>query len=386
MPEIDDPCVFFGESSLSELGAMLDAGGHRSVLLVTGRASYEASAVSRLLAPVLAGREVTRVSDFETNPKKDDVVRILNEIQGVDFTAVIAVGGGSVMDVAKLIKCFNHASDQIDQVLYSGGDPAPSSAALFALPTTAGSGSEATQFAVLYDRGTKYSVSHPELLPDAAWVLPSALASVPREVAAAAAMDAFCQGVESYWSIHSTDKSKETAQEAVGLAWENMVAAVVDREPAALEAMGRASHLAGQAINVTRTTAPHAVSYALTTYFGISHGHAVALMLPEILKFNAAVTEADLLDARGVDYVKTTLDELGSMIGCSSPLQAARAITDRMEVMALSTDLHALGIKTSRDRELVIKHGFNPGRVNNNPRRMTEGDLRGILDSMLGAY
>ncbi|MFK7911772.1 MAG: phosphonoacetaldehyde reductase [Akkermansiaceae bacterium] len=371
--------VFFGESSLDELGCRLDAGEHHSILLVTGRSSYETSGASRLLAPALNGRQVTRVFDFQTNPQKSDLLRVLDEIKGVDFSAIIAVGGGSVMDVAKLIKCFAQANEQIDEVLYSASDATPSSVALFAIPTTAGSGSEATQFAVLYDRGTKYSVTHPKLLPDAAWVLPSLLSSVPQNIAAAAAMDSFCQGVESYWSIHSTDKSKELARQAICLSWDFMLPAVVDRDQAALEAMGEAAHLAGMAINLTKTTAAHSLSYALTAYFGLAHGHAVGLMLPDIYQYNEGVENDDILDLRGVGYVKRVMVEIALMLGHRSVQDAAEAIRERMKNLGMPNSLNAVGITDPTQRELLIEHGFNPDRVNNNPRKLSTQELRSIL-------
>lgn len=379
MLELKNCNVFLDEDSLGELGAMLDADKHHSILLVTGSASYEASGARLLLAPLLEGREVTRVFDFQTNPQKSDLCRILDEISGINFSAIIAVGGGSVIDVAKLIKCFSQASDQIDKVLCSDREAKPSSAALFALPTTAGSGSEATQFAVLYDGDVKHSIAHPKLLPDAAWLLPSILSSVPRDIAAAAALDAFCQGVESYWSIHSTDESKNLARRAICLTWEFMLPAVIDHDKAAIREMAKAACLAGMAINLTKTTAPHALSYALTIHFGLMHGHAVGLMLPDIYKYNEAVGNEDVLDHRGVEYVRRVMTEIAMMLSCSSVTDAAEAIRERIKNLGLPNSLSAAGITNKKQHELIIKDGFNPDRVNNNPRKLSIQGLHSIL-------
>ena len=362
----------------------MDTAGHQSVLLVTGQGSYQKSGAERLLRPLLEGRNVTHVDDFETNPKKEDLLRILNETQEDDYSVIIAVGGGSAIDVAKLIKYFRGHPEQVDQVIHQGGEITPSSTDLFVLPTTAGSGAEATHFAVLYDQGVKYSVAHRDLLPEATWILPSLLATVPKDVAAAAAMDAFCQGVESYWSIHSTPESQEWAKQAILLAWEYMLPAIHEKDAEALAAMGRAAHLAGQAINITKTTAPHAISYAFTAHFGVLHGHAVSLTLPAILQFNEEVKSSDIQDPRGVSYVKSTLLEICNMLGCASPREAARLIVKRMGEMGVSVNLHDLGIRDAGDREMIIQDGFNPQRMSNNPRRIEAEDLREILDSMLG--
>jgi len=386
MSEITSNRVFYGEDSLGGLGRMLDDGGHDSVLLVTGKKSYSTSGMAELLAPELKGRVVTRACNFEPNPKKDDIFRILNEIRDLDYSAIIAVGGGSVIDVAKLIKCFIGNAGKIDGVLHDGEVPTPSEVDLFVIPTTAGSGSEATHFAVVYDKGEKFSVAHPKLLPDASWILPSALVSMPKDVAASSAMDALCQGIESYWSIHSTVESKALAAEAIKLAWGNMLPAVLGLDRAALALMGRASHLAGEAINITKTTAPHAISYALTAHFGIAHGHAVALMLPSILMFNEGVTDVDVLDERGCVYVKSVLTDICRMIDCRDSSHAAVAISERVKSLGLPNDLIALGINDSSDLNIIVENGFNPDRVNNNPRRLSESDLKVMLNTMLADH
>lgn len=374
--------VFFGEQSLDKLKEILNAKKHGSVLLVTGKESYEACGAPRLLSSALSGRRVIRLTDFETNPQKSDVERFLANSNSLNFTAIIAVGGGSVIDIAKLIKCFLTKKTTVDDYLYKNAHLDVSSIDLYVVPTTAGSGSEATHFAVLYDQKIKFSVAHPDLLPDAVWIVPNLLVSVPDDIAASAALDAFCQGVESYWSIHSTEESKKLASEAIKEAWGNMLPAVVDKNSEALAAMGHASHLAGKAINITKTTAPHAISYALTAHFGPSHGHAVALVLPEIFQFNADVTEDDIIDSRGVCYVQETLKEIAAMLGFVSIIDAASAMKQRMCDLGLPTSLRQVGVVEERDRDVVIRNGFNPGRVNNNPRRLTEEALRLMFERM----
>lgn len=376
--------VFEGETSLSELSAILDACGHQAVLLVTGQGSYYQSGAASLLAASLRGRRVVRVSEFNTNPNKKDLVKILKQIEGVEYTALIAIGGGSVIDMAKLIRCFQNAPGRIDAVLQGAPLELCSQSEFYVIPTTAGSGSEATHFAVIYDQGKKYSVGHPRLLADVVWVIPSLLSSAPRAVSAAAAMDALCQGIESYWSIHSTEESKSLAKQAIQLAWAHMEPAVLDRDPESLMAMGRAAHLAGRAINITKTTAPHAVSYALTTHFGILHGHAVGLILPSIFQFNAGVSEADLQDPRGVEHVRAVMNDLVAMLGCQHVDEAERALQLKMDRLHLSRNRQELKIDSLKNCELIVRDGFNPQRVHNNPRRLQKNDLKQILDSILG--
>ena len=378
-----DKRSYFGEESLSLLTQALDKGAHQKVLLITGKDSYAASGAEQMLVPCLEGREVTRISDFQTNPAKADVLRIIEELKSIDDTVIIAVGGGSAMDVAKLIKGFKGQPDLLDAVLHGGETFKPSEIELFAIPTTAGSGSEATHFAVVYDGKVKFSVAHKDLRPTASWMVSKVLESAGLDVKGAAAMDAFSQAIESYWCIHSTDESKQYAQEAITLLWANMEAALLENDSSAWEKLAYASHLAGKAINISKTTAPHAISYALTAYYGVKHGHGAGLMIPAIWKYNAAVTEEDVQDARGVAYVQNTMQELNDFIGCTSPEAAAEDIQQKMQVIGLSTDLAELGINSETDIETVIENGFNPQRVVNNPRCLTEKALRDMLHSMV---
>ena len=368
-----------GEKFTRGIERVLEDGAHDSVILVTGNAAYHWSGADRLLAPVLANREVHQVTGFQANPQKGDVLRILQEIETVEFSVIIAIGGGSVMDVAKLIKCFRTAPHTIDAVLHEGQKPSPCECPLYVVPTTAGSGAEATHFAVVYDDGVKFSVAHEELLPTEFWLAPELLGSLPKHVAAAAAMDALSQGIESYWSIHSTEDTKKLSKLAIQHVWRAMSDAVIEKSPSALEELAIGANLAGQAINQTKTTAPHSVSYALTAHFGIPHGHAVMLTLPSFFEFNQEVDEESLQDPRGVEYVQSMLSDLLQIFGFNDASEAKEALHEKACQLGLTMSLKQLGIDSEADIETIICHGFNPQRMSNNPRRVDVNDLRKML-------
>jgi alcohol dehydrogenase class IV len=192
-------------------------------------------------------------------------------------------------------------------------------------------------------------------------------------------MDALCQGIESYWSIHSTDESRKFAAEAITLAWNWIEKAVNERCPDALNHMAKASYLAGRAINITKTTAPHAVSYPMTSYFGITHGHAVGLLTARFLTFNEAVTEVDCLESRGPEWVKKRLHEINIKLGVNTGDQASDALSKKMVSLGLKTNFCQLGIKTQDDIELIIRNGFDPERVKNNPREVRASSLMALI-------
>ena len=353
--------VFFPESNL--LGKLAGRSGDGRILLVTGPQLYEICGVAGELAGILGERGFLRLSDFSPNPSVECFQRLHREIRsaGLDgFSAILAIGGGTSIDLAKLVKAFAWqeafvAADLGRELGRVWEVP------LLAVPTTAGSGSEATHFAVIYDGHEKHSVADERLRPDYVFLEPRLLRSLPAEEAAAGGLDALCQGIESFWSVGATGPSRALAAEAVGLAWENLEAFVIERDAASMDAMARAAHLAGRAIDITKTTAPHAVSYPLTSGFGVRHGHAVALMLAAMLPFNAAAESAE---------VRRVVGEVCSMLGVENAdaREAAERLLRMVRRLGLPTELADLGICNDGDLEFILDHGFNPERVGNNPR------------------
>lgn len=373
-----------GDDGWAKIADYLDAISASNILLVTGNSMYRASGAEQALEPVLRKRKVTHLTCFHANPRVEDVTQLLDQIDNKkSYQAIIAVGGGSVIDVAKLLKAFwgnplnlvEHLGCEDDKELH------PADLKFIAAPSTAGSGSEATRFAVVYKNKKKYSVEHDELLPNFSVLIPSLLASVPQHVAASSGMDALCQGIESYWSIHSTDESRKFAAEAITLAWNWIEKAVNERCADALNHMAKASYLAGCAINITKTTAPHAVSYPMTSYFGITHGHAVGLLTARFLIFNEGVTEEDCLESRGPEWVKQRLREINIKLGVNTGDQASDALRKKLVSLGLETNFCQLGIKTQDDIELIIRNGFDQERVKNNPREVRASLLTALIGS-----
>jgi alcohol dehydrogenase class IV len=146
--------------------------------------------------------------------------------------------------------------------------------------------------------------------------------------------------------------------------------------------MSRAAHLAGQAINISKTTAPHALSYMLTMNYGIPHGHAVALTLGMFLEFNAGVSDEDLNDPRGVHHVRERIGEVCSLLGAQKPLDGRRAILDLMASIGMETRLGAFGIEGPVACARIVEK-VNVERLSNNPRRTTRAQMAQILEELI---
>jgi alcohol dehydrogenase class IV len=368
-----------GHGSIRELRTILSSLSAKRVFLVSDKQSHEACGAKEALQWLSSCCAVVEFSEFEPNPRIEDVQRGITAFRQENVDCVLAVGGGSVIDMAKLVNFFSckgldpRTLARQEQIATQEGK------LLIAVPTTSGTGSEATHFAVLYKGKEKLSIAHETILPDVAIVDPALSMSLPPYTTAASGMDALSQAIESYWSIHSTENSKEFSKRAIAWILPNIVVATREPTPAARLAMAEAAHLAGKAINITKTTAPHAISYPITSYFGIAHGHAVALTLPSILEYNGAVAREDVLDPRGASYARGTIMEIVEQLGAKDIASARGQLEHLMDRIGLERRLSALGIKSEEDIDLIIRNGFNPERVRNNPRLLTKTALREIL-------
>ena len=208
--------------------------------------------------------ETVRFSDFTPNPVYEDVRTGVKVLRNNNCDCIIAIGGGSSIDTAKSIKYYN----QIDLPL-------------MAVPTTSGTGSEATHFSVLYKNGEKHSVAERRLLPNYVILQPDLLKTLPLYQKKCTMLDALCQAIESWWSKKATPESIMYSKKAIELILGN-IDGYLENDDTCNKNMLISSNLAGKAINITTTTAPHAMSYKLTSLYNIPHGHAVALCLPKV--------------------------------------------------------------------------------------------------------
>lgn len=356
---------YFGKGTLSKIAVIIEKHRVERVFLVTGRRSFHSSGASCVLDEVLQKCQTCIFDSFSVNPKLTEALRGIELIKDFQPDLIIAIGGGSVLDMGKLITCLesqeadNYASIIRDSRVVRKGLP------FVAVPTTAGTGSEATRFAVVYIEGVKYSLAHKFILPDYSIIDPSLSSGMPPYQTAVCAMDALCQAVESYWSVNATDESSALSVKAITAIKSNILAAVLFGSTSAKEKIAYAANLSGKAINITETTAPHAISYALTSQFNIPHGHAVALCLGYFFTINH--TYADTIsDSLQRALLQTKMANIYSMFGCSDAESCSKLWYDLMEQIGLETDFNTLGVTSDNDRELIAD-SVNRQRLENHP-------------------
>ena len=367
--------------NITDLENICNAYQANNILLVCGKTSFQKSGAKEKLQSFLGTKSITYFSDFTENPKLEDAIKGADLLKNNKVELILAIGGGSTIDIAKLIKILSVFPKAGIELLNTPTAHLSLDLPLIVAPTTAGTGSEATHFAVVYYQGNKYSVAHKDLLPNKIILDASLTESMPSYLTACSGLDALCQSVESYWSVNSTIESIAYAKEAIGLILENLPIAVHKPTKKVREKMLKASFLAGKAINITKTTAPHALSYTLTSKYGIKHGHAVALFLPVFFKFNAQVGKEDCNDKRGAMFVKERFVELTTLIGSSSVDDASIKLLEFISSLDINTKLSDFNLNKTHIVDIVENINFQ--RLKNNPRKVTTQNLKAIVESTL---
>ena len=373
-----DPTAHFGRGAIGQLPDILDHLCAERVFLVTGNTSFSASGAEPAVTDALNGRPAERFSDFDPNPQLADLERGLEHFNRSGANLLLAIGGGSVLDMAKLIGLCANQSDSPRDLACGSAEITSDALPLVAIPTTAGSGSEATHFAVVYIDGHKHSLAHRSIRPTFVIVDPALTDSLPASVTAVSGLDAFCQAVESYWSVHSTKATRNWSARSISLILENLPGAVHEPDCDSRNALCEAAHLAGRAIDVTKTTAPHAISYTMTSRFGVPHGQAVAVTLGELLVYNSLVTAEDVTDPRGAEHVNRVIEELNMLLGTANAEASRERIRSLIHSVGLATRLSTLGIRNPQDHQLLLDN-LNTQRLQNNPRALRPEQLQPIL-------
>lgn len=312
--------------------------------------------------------KVFRFSDFQPNPLYKSVVEGVKAFLTNACDAIFAVGGGSAMDVAKCIKLYSNM-DHTRNYLQQG--IVPNDVKLLALPTTAGTGSEATRYAVIYYEDAKQSVTHESIIPSTVVFDPSALTTLPPYQKKATLMDALCHSIESFWSVNSTEQSKRYSAEAIRLIignWKKYIAGNNEKN----EVMLKAANIAGKAINITQTTAGHAMCYELTSLYGIAHGHAVALCVLALWEHMSEHLD-NCIDSRGQEYVRTTFEQIAEAMGCADIKDAICTLRNMIDDLGLAVP----NMDNTEDFD-TLKNSVNPVRLKNNPVGLSEEAIDGI--------
>lgn len=306
--------------------------------------------------------KIVKFTDFCPNPDYQSVVNGIRLFCKEKCNAIIAVGGGSAIDVAKCIKLFCNMDPNgcfLEQTIIPNDIP------LLAIPTTAGAGSESTKYAVIYRNGEKQSIEHTSCIPSYVLMDPGTLQSLPLYQKKATMLDALCHSIESFWSVNSTIESKAFSKKALGMILRNKEDYLANNKDGNAN-MLTAAYLAGKAINITQTTAGHAMCYKLTSLYGMAHGHAAALCVSKLWPYMTA-NISRCSDIRGTTYLREMFEELSEIMGCTSSQEAVKEFNSILS----GFDLPVPSVRSVEDFTL-LRSSVNPVRLKNNPIKLDE--------------
>lgn len=320
------------------------------------------------------GHRVQLITAIPSNPSVADLAALLKSLRKQKFqpSFILAIGGGSCIDLAKGISALWHlpadqtcTAEAVRQSIQSKAYLAEHSfPSVLAMPTTAGTGSEVTHWATIWDNENrrKLSIDCPRLFPKAAVLIPEWMAKMPPSLTLSTGLDALSHAMEAFWA-----KARTPLSQALALAASQRVCDALPQalqypsELSARQEMCMASLLAGLAFSQTRTTACHSISYPLTMLYGVPHGTAAALTLSPILRRNqAAVPEIAQMEALFAEHG-----------GFSAWLQA---VTISIQELKLS----AFGVKADQ-LPAIVELTFTQGRMDNNPVLFSPEEVLEIL-------
>lgn len=356
-------------------GRLIDALAGKTCLVVTSVRGRRQLGADPLLGVLGQRADLIWVDGVTENPGLDWLESERARLRGIGFDAVVGFGGGSSLDSAKVL-AVSLAEGLADlplrdllanPALHSDARPKP----LYALPTTAGTGSEVTPFSTVWDHAQrkKYSLAGPAVYAAVAIVDADLTDSLPAQATLSTGLDAINQAAESIWNRNMTPVSEGFATRALQqgfAALPRLMANPADRS--ARTAMAECSVLAGLAISQTRTALCHSMSYPITAHFGVSHGLACAFTMPAVLEFNLGVD-----DGR---FERLAHALLGPKGDTAALLEHFQALNRQLGVGKLvRTSIPSLDMLLGLASEM-----FTPGRADNNLADVDTRRLEELLD------
>ena len=361
-------------NSTEDIKKFISDKSFKKIFVLCGKKSFVTSGADKLLKEIIINKQIKVFYKKLDIPNLEELIEIINEIKNFKPDLILAVGGGAVIDYAKIANVVDVRENLKDLIINYSYPFKKKYSKLAVIPTTAGSGAEVTSNAVIYVDGIKHSFESELLIPDNFFLIPEFLISAPNKIKASAGFDAIAQALESLVSKKSNEQSVEYASKSLRVSVNSFISFVNNPNMKNATEMSIAANLAGKAISISKTTAPHAASYPFTSLFNISHGHAVGLFFESFFKFNfdnldKSETSFDLKERFNLIFNLLDVKDINSFNSKISLIKKHAKLEDNLET---------LNINISRNSERIIK-GINLLRLGNNPVKIDENDIVNII-------
>jgi alcohol dehydrogenase class IV len=364
--------VIFGSETVQLLADKIAGFDGKKILLLTDQGILKAGIADKVKG-CLSG-EVGIYAELKNEPKSDEVQQALEVCRTGKYDMVIGVGGGSVLDTAKIVATLNNSSKKVTEV-YGNEKVGKRITTLVLIPTTAGTGSEATPNALVFDKetGNKEAIISSQFIPD--WVVldPALTQGLPLKIAAATGMDALCHCIESYISCNGNEVSSAYAFKGLELLGENLGQIAAKNTPEIRGNMLLGSFFGGLALTIAGTTAVHALSYPLGKR-GVPHGVANGMLLASVLEYNFPAIETQLNRAAGLFKENGRVAENGRDL--------IVMIANYVKSFPVPRTLKDVGIDPQLIPELAKEALTNERLMKNNPRHLSQAEAENIYRSI----
>jgi alcohol dehydrogenase len=344
------------------------------IFILCGKKSFITSGAETLFKSIINDKEIKLFYKKSELPVLDELIDIIKNIRNFNPDLILAVGGGAVIDYAKIANVVELKPNLVELIVNYTYPFKKKYTKLAVIPTTAGSGAEVTSNAVIYVDGIKHSFESELLIPDNFFLIPEFLISAPHKIKASAGFDAIAQALESLISKKSNDQSVEYASKSLGISINSYVSFLNSPDLKNATKMSIAANLAGKAISISKTTAPHATSYPFTALFNISHGHAVGLFFEKFFKFNYI----NLEKSETSFDLKKRFDLIFNLFDVQNINDFNSKISSIKKQANLEDDLINLKIDINKSSDDIIK-GINLLRLGNNPVKINGKDIYNII-------
>ena len=344
------------------------------VFFLSGKNTFNKTGAKKIFESISEEKKKFLYIKNSSYPDYKELQQIIKLKDSINPDLIVAIGGGCIIDYAK-IACVYKLEKNFKKKLINS-DYLKSKIKLLVIPTTAGSGAEVTSSAVIYINKIKYSVEGPELIPDFYSLVPNFLMSSNLKIDASSGFDAISQAVESIISKKSTNQSIQFAKKGLKIILKNFDNFLKKKNLFNSYKMSLGANLSGKAINISKTTAPHAISYPFTAFYNIPHGHAVSLTLNKFLKFNF-----DNMSKSNCNFdLNQRFKILFELTNSKNLNELDYFLKDLKKKANLEQNFSKLGINIKAASNRIIG-GLNDQRLANNPVAVSKKDIKYILEN-----
>ncbi len=361
-------------NNLDDIKVFLNDRSFKKIFLLCGKKSFESSGAKSFLNAVLKSKNVKFFYKNSELPSLEELIEIIIQLRQFKPDLILAVGGGAVIDYAKIANVVEIKPNLSELIINYTYPFTNKFTKLAVIPTTAGSGAEVTSNAVIYVENIKYSFESKLLIPDYFFLIPEFLISASKKIKSSSGFDAIAQALESLVSKKSNDESLGYAIKSLKISTKSYISFLSDTNLKNAAEMSIAANLAGKAINISKTTAPHATSYPFTSLFNISHGHAVSLFFENFFEFNFQ----NLKKSETTFDLKKRFEMIFDLFNVNNIDDFTKKISLLKNKADLVDDLRSLKIDLDKDYNKIIK-GVNLLRLGNNPVKIEEKDIFNIF-------